>query len=108
RRLLERLQQRIEGGLRELVDLVDDVDLVAAPCRRVLHVLAQRADLLDAAVRRPVDPEPCGACAVCREALAGTLVDVLEIDGASNRGIEEIRTLRENVKYAPARGRGAP
>jgi DNA polymerase III subunit gamma/tau len=50
-------------------------------------------------------PEPCGACAVCREALAGTLVDVLEIDGASNRGIEEIRTLRENVKYAPARGR---
>jgi DNA polymerase-3 subunit gamma/tau len=50
-------------------------------------------------------PEPCGACAVCREAQAGTLVDVLEIDGASNRGIEEIRTLRENVKYAPARGR---
>ncbi len=50
-------------------------------------------------------PEPCGACAVCREAQAGTLVDVIEIDGASNRGIEEIRTLRENVKYAPARGR---
>jgi DNA polymerase III subunit gamma/tau len=50
-------------------------------------------------------PEPCGACAVCREATAGTLVDVIEIDGASNRGIEEIRTLRENVKYAPARGR---
>jgi len=49
--------------------------------------------------------EPCGACAVCREAQAGTLVDVIEIDGASNRGIEEIRTLRENVKYAPARGR---
>jgi DNA polymerase-3 subunit gamma/tau len=50
-------------------------------------------------------PEPCGRCAVCREGQAGTLVDVLEIDGASNRGIEEIRTLRENVKYAPARGR---
>src|SRR5437762_3441825 len=57
RRLLERLQQRVEGGLGELVDLVDDVDLVAAPCRRVLHVLAQRADLLDAAVRRAVDLE---------------------------------------------------
>jgi DNA polymerase-3 subunit gamma/tau len=42
---------------------------------------------------------------VCVEGQAGTLVDVLEIDGASNRGIEEIRTLRENVKYAPARGR---
>ena len=49
--------------------------------------------------------EPCGTCDVCREVQAGTLVDVLEIDGASNRGIEEIRTLRENVKYAPARGR---
>jgi DNA polymerase-3 subunit gamma/tau len=50
-------------------------------------------------------PEPCGTCPVCREVTAGTAVDVLEIDGASNRGIEEIRTLRENVKYAPSRGR---
>jgi len=50
-------------------------------------------------------PEPCGKCAVCVEGLAATLVDVIEIDGASNRGIEEIRTLRENVKYAPARGK---
>src|SRR5262245_706947 len=50
-------------------------------------------------------PEPCGKCAVCIEGLAGTLVDVIEIDGASNRGIEEIRTLRENVKYTPARGK---
>jgi len=49
--------------------------------------------------------EPCGTCPVCRESAAGTLVDVIEIDGASNRGIEEIRTLRENVKYLPARGR---
>src|SRR5262249_19373060 len=49
--------------------------------------------------------EPCGACAVCAEALAGTIVDIVEIDAASNRGIDEIRTLRENVKYAPARGR---
>ena len=50
-------------------------------------------------------PEPCGKCAICVEGLAGTLVDVIEIDGASNRGIEEIRTLRENVKYTPARGK---
>ncbi|HET6921848.1 MAG TPA: DNA polymerase III subunit gamma/tau, partial [Anaeromyxobacteraceae bacterium] len=46
---------------------------------------------------------PCGECAVCRDAAAS--VDIVEIDGASNRGIEEIRTLRENVKYSPARGR---
>jgi DNA polymerase-3 subunit gamma/tau len=51
------------------------------------------------------DAEPCGTCAVCVEALAGAAVDLLEVDGASNRGIDEIRTLRENVKYAPARGR---
>jgi DNA polymerase-3 subunit gamma/tau len=46
--------------------------------------------------------EACGRCAACADA---NTVDVIEIDGASNRGIEEIRTLRENVKYAPARGR---
>jgi DNA polymerase III subunit gamma/tau len=49
------------------------------------------------------EAEACGKCAVCRD--VGMSVDVIEIDGASNRGIEEIRTLRENVKYAPSRGR---
>ena len=51
------------------------------------------------------DAEPCTACALCVEVQKGTAVDIIEIDGASNRGIDEIRTLRENVKYAPARGR---
>jgi DNA polymerase-3 subunit gamma/tau len=50
-------------------------------------------------------PDACGVCPVCQEMQAGTIVDVIEIDAASNRGIDEIRTLRENVKYAPARGR---
>jgi len=49
--------------------------------------------------------EPCGACVACREAQSGATVDVVEIDAASNRGIDEIRALRENVKYAPSRGR---
>ncbi len=49
--------------------------------------------------------EPCGACVACREAQAGASVDIIEIDAASNRGIDEIRALRENVKYAPSRGR---
>jgi DNA polymerase-3 subunit gamma/tau len=53
--------------------------------------------------RKDDQAEACGKCAVCRD--VGTSVDVIEIDGASNRGIEEIRTLRENVKYAPSRGR---
>jgi DNA polymerase-3 subunit gamma/tau len=49
--------------------------------------------------------EPCNECAACREIALGTSLDVLEIDGASNRGIDEIRDLRENVRYAPSRGR---
>ena len=48
---------------------------------------------------------PCGVCDSCREITEGSSVDVIEIDGASNRGIENIRDLRENVRYAPARGR---
>lgn len=48
---------------------------------------------------------PCGTCPPCREIAAGTAIDVLEIDAASNRGIDEIRELRENVRYLPARDR---
>lgn len=50
-------------------------------------------------------PAPCGVCDSCRETTAGTSVDVIEIDGASNRGIEHIRELREAVKYAPVGGK---
>jgi DNA polymerase III subunit gamma/tau len=50
-------------------------------------------------------PVPCAACDPCREIIAGRALDVIEIDGASNRGIDEVRTLRENARYAPARGR---
>lgn len=49
--------------------------------------------------------DPCGECDSCREIAAGNSVDVLEIDAASNRGIDEIRELRENVRYLPARDR---
>src|SRR3984957_8227297 len=48
---------------------------------------------------------PCGECASCREITAGGAVDVIEIDAASNRGINEMRELRENVRYQPARDR---
>lgn len=50
-------------------------------------------------------PEPCNVCDACREITAGSSLDVLEIDAASNRGIDQIRELREMVRYAPARGR---
>ncbi len=48
---------------------------------------------------------PCNKCDSCREISQGNSIDVLEIDGASNNGIEEIRTLRENVKFTPSKGR---
>jgi DNA polymerase-3 subunit gamma/tau len=50
-------------------------------------------------------PVPCGTCDSCVETTAGTSIDVIEIDGASNRGIEHIRELREAVKYAPTGGK---
>lgn len=46
-------------------------------------------------------PEPCNECEACRRITAGAIMDVVEIDAASNRGVEEIRDLREKVKYAP-------
>jgi DNA polymerase-3 subunit gamma/tau len=49
--------------------------------------------------------EACGACPSCVDFVSGAPVDVMEIDAASNTSVEDIRTLRENVKYAPARGR---
>ena len=48
--------------------------------------------------------KPCNKCVACQEISKGISLDVLEIDGASNRGIDEIRNLRENVKLKPAKG----
>ena len=50
-------------------------------------------------------PEPCGVCESCTEIRAGNAVDVIEIDAATNRGIDEIRDLREAARYKPARDR---
>jgi DNA polymerase III subunit gamma/tau len=50
-------------------------------------------------------PTPCGVCDSCKEIAAGTSLDVIEIDAASNRGIDQIRELREMVRYAPAAAR---
>ena len=47
--------------------------------------------------------EPCNECEMCREISAGTAVDVIEIDAASNRGIDEIRELKEKIRLAPMR-----
>jgi len=48
---------------------------------------------------------PCNECVACREITAGTSVDVQEIDGASNNSVDDVRTLREGVRYLPVRGK---
>ncbi len=50
-------------------------------------------------------PHPCNKCASCKDITASRSVDVIEIDGASNRGIDEIRNLKESVKFLPQSGR---
>ncbi len=50
-------------------------------------------------------PDPCGECDSCKEIAAGSSLDVIEIDAASNRGIDQIRELRDMVRYAPAASR---
>jgi DNA polymerase-3 subunit gamma/tau len=50
-------------------------------------------------------PEPCGACDSCIEIRQGNAIDVIEIDAATNRGIDEIRELRDAARYAPSRDR---
>ncbi len=53
----------------------------------------------------PQDYEPCNECEMCKSIQSTQSLDIIEIDGASNRGIDEIRTLRDSVKYAPTRGK---
>jgi DNA polymerase-3 subunit gamma/tau len=52
--------------------------------------------------RKKSDPEPCNRCSACKQITAGTSLDVIEIDAASTRGIDDIRQLREKIKLAPS------
>ena len=53
----------------------------------------------------PVDGSPCGTCATCKSIAAGTSMNVIEIDAASNNGVDNIREIRENVAYSPTEGK---
>ncbi|MGN0405357.1 MAG: DNA polymerase III subunit gamma/tau [Bariatricus sp.] len=53
----------------------------------------------------PVDGSPCGECPMCRSIAAGTSMNVIEIDAASNNGVDNIREIREEVSYRPTEGR---
>ena len=54
--------------------------------------------------KRGQNADPCDHCDSCKEIVAGNSLDVIEIDGASNNNVDQVRDLRENVRYAPARG----
>jgi DNA polymerase-3 subunit gamma/tau len=96
--LTRTLQNAIGGCLIDLAYLFDVPRGVGKTT--TARLLAKTINCLDRQ-----GAEPCTVCSLCQEIQNGNSVDVIEIDGASNRGIDEIRTLRENVKYAPARGR---
>lgn len=53
----------------------------------------------------PVDGSPCGECEACRSITAGTSMNVIEIDAASNNGVDDVRQIREEVEYAPTEGK---
>ena len=55
--------------------------------------------------QHPVEGSPCGECAMCRSIAAGTSMNVIEIDAASNNGVDNIREIREEVAYRPTEGR---
>ncbi|MCH7828155.1 MAG: AAA family ATPase, partial [Bacteroidetes bacterium] len=59
------------------------------------RILAKRLNCLN-----PNGSEPCDECEICKSVKRGQLLDIIEIDAASNRGIDEIRSLRDSVKYA--------
>ncbi|MFN3603883.1 MAG: DNA polymerase III subunit gamma/tau [Leptonema sp. (in: bacteria)] len=66
----------------------------------IARILAKRVNCF-----QPLGVEPCNECESCKEITAGTSMDVIEIDAASNRRIEDIRDLRENVKFKPILGK---
>lgn len=64
------------------------------------RILARAVNCLN-----PKNFEPCNECEICKEIIDGRSLDVIEIDGASNRSIDDIRGLRESVRYPPTRGK---
>ncbi|MBQ8298614.1 MAG: DNA polymerase III subunit gamma/tau [Clostridia bacterium] len=53
----------------------------------------------------PIDGEPCNECEICKQALEGSLIDISEIDAASNNGVDNIRDIREEVEFIPTSGK---
>src|SRR2546425_7483156 len=68
------------------------------------RILAKALNCLSGSEGGPT-PTPCNTCIPCTEITQGISVDVVEIDGASNTSVEDVRSLRETIKYLPLKGR---
>ena len=79
--------------------------LLFTGARGVGKTTAARAMARALNCERGPTPEPCGECGTCREILAGASPDVVEIDGASNNSVNDVRELRDTVAYLPSRGK---
>ncbi len=66
----------------------------------VAKILAKAVNCLE-----PVDGEACGQCSICKSIAAGTSMNVIEIDAASNNGVDNIREIRDEVEYSPTEGK---
>jgi DNA polymerase-3 subunit gamma/tau len=98
----EHVVRTIENAIR--LDRVAHAYLFAGP-RGVGKTSAARLLARALNCEKGPTPSPCGGCRACTEIRDGTSVDVAEIDGASNNGVENVREIRENAKYLPQRDR---
>ena len=111
-RLFQRFEERVEGIRGELMDLVNDVDLVAPARRRVLHVLPERADIVDAAVRRGVDLDEVDRLGIGAHDAGAAGLRVLPLAAqerpcqqAGSRRLADTAGPREKVRVRDAAGR---
>ena len=99
-------QEHVSGTLRQSIKLgrVSHSYLFCGPRgsgkTTTARIIAKAVNCLDTQ-----DGNPCDACTICRSINGGQFMDIIELDAASNRGIDEIRDIREKVNFSPSQGR---